>query len=65
MFTINHKMSENMNLDTTNFQIFKIWTPPMQEPSPATGTGSEIPGQKWTAAHQRWCHLSGISDTER
>ena len=43
MFTINHKMSKNMNLDTTNFHVFKIWTPQMQEPSPATGTGSEIP----------------------
>ena len=43
MFTINHKIPENMDLDTTNFHIFKIWTPQMQEHGPATGTGSEIP----------------------
>ena len=40
-------MPENMDLDTTNFHIFKIWTPQMQKHGPATGTGSEIPEDFW------------------
>ena len=47
-----------MDLDTTNFHIFKIWTPQMQEHGPATGTGSEIPEES------RGCRIIFLGNLE-